>query len=216
MPTRRIASQLVAPDNRCVCASCGQRERGWSRLLGRPGHSRRPPWPTPKPPVSTLRLRDGSTDLRPLVPRPRNQRAERQATAPRDVRPVDGTRKPNGIDDGTPLVDVVDVLQVLPDRGHRDKNPALNLQCPKVHDEKRTLGRALSTASSNRPARPHERSARQRYYERAIPSSQVARNTGSRAVAVGPGMSEVCDQPEPSIVTWGLGATCQHGESGQE
>jgi hypothetical protein len=49
--------------------------------------------------------------------------AERQATAPRVVRQVDGARRADGVDDRTQIVDVVVVLQVLPDRGHPRQEP---------------------------------------------------------------------------------------------
>ena len=68
-------------------------------------------------------LRDGSSDLRRLVPRPRHQPAEREAPPSRDVRPVDGTTRPDGLDDWMPVVDVVVVLQVLPDRRHPRQEP---------------------------------------------------------------------------------------------
>ena len=64
-------------------------------------------------------LRDRSADLRHLVPRPRRQPVERQATPPRDVRSMDGTTRPDAIDDRAAVVDAVVVLQVLPDRRHR-------------------------------------------------------------------------------------------------
>jgi len=145
-----VSAQLWALDNRGGGSVLGL-ARAWVVPSHREaGSPRRPPWPTPKPPLSTLlrhrphpaQLRHGSADLRRLGLRPRHQLVERQATPSREVRNVRWMEQEGRMAStiGRRLSTLSSFYKYCQTEDILDKNPALNVRRPKVHDESRTLG----------------------------------------------------------------------------
>ncbi len=80
----------------------------------------------------TSELRDRSADLRRLVPRQWRQLVERQATTPRDICTMDGTRRVRcrrRLSTSSSFYKYCQIEDVL------DRNPAVNVRRPQVHDE---------------------------------------------------------------------------------